>query len=625
MLTILCFYLLNTACTSTPSSDYANSYANNSYSLLKSNDLFNDKYSHLRALYAQAKNSPSSVSREDRYQLSNYPLSAYLDYSLSDNAHTLTPMHARNLLSQESNTYLSHTIREKWLRHLARQQNWSDYIIYYNSNDASITSTCQYLMALIKTGQQQNALAQVAPVWLKGSSLPSECTPVFDIWKHSLFAHKNVIWKRLHMSLQKGNIELAKYINKFLTRNDFDYAQLYIKVYESPSQLSQYGYSLRKHPQHTDMFSNIINKLAQTHPIPAADYLNRFSKIRYDSSQRLHIEKGFRHALDKKLPKLLLNSDWKHILALISSLPGDEAQRPKWLYWRARSLEKTGQSRRAKSFYEQASKDRDYYSYLSSDMLNKQYNLNHKSSNFTSEDTSSIGQHIGIQRAIELFRLKNYTQANKEWHYATRHFTKKQYITAANIARRVGWHQQAIFTIAKAKSWDDTLLRFPLVYRNTVKTAGAFHKLDSNWIYAIIRQESAFGLSAKSHVGARGLMQLMPSTARITAKKQNIPYRLNRLNEPGYNILLGSAYLKQMYNKYDQNRILASAAYNAGPGRVNQWLRDRNNMPADIWIENIPFKETRKYVKNILMYNVVYGLRTQHRVKFLQHNERFIN
>ena len=200
--------------------------------------------------------------------------------------------------------------------------------------------------------------------------------------------------------------------------------------------------------------------------------------------------------------------------------------------------------------------------------------------------------------------------ARREWYYATRALDKGELRAAALIARENGWLDQAIFTLAKTGYWDDLKLRFPLKYRELVSSEAESNALDMAWIYAVIRQESAFMHDARSQVGAMGLMQLMPSTARTVARKvlkRKSPAK-REIISPALNIALGSAYLKQLKQQLGDNPVLATAAYNAGPHRVNKWL-PAGSLSADIWVELVPFKETRRYLRRVLSYMVIYDKR----------------
>ena len=193
---------------------------------------------------------------------------------------------------------------------------------------------------------------------------------------------------------------------------------------------------------------------------------------------------------------------------------------------------------------------------------------------------------------------------------------------AGLVAQQWGWHRKGIEAMASARYWDDLQVRFPLAFNTQVQAVAELTKIEPQLLFAVARQESAFSPDARSRVGATGLMQLMPGTAKDTAKKIGIKYKKSDLLRPDINVKLGGSYLKQMMGRFEGNRILTAAAYNAGPHRVNKWLSDDDQLlPYDVWIELIPFKETRRYVQNILTYSVIYGYRMGAEVPFIRQNE----
>ena len=207
---------------------------------------------------------------------------------------------------------------------------------------------------------------------------------------------------------------------------------------------------------------------------------------------------------------------------------------------------------------------------------------------------------------LSFFTLQEATRARREWNFTTKGYSDIELRIAARVAEKWGWHEQAIRAMIKAKAWDDLSPRFPLAYRDNFVSKARSEDIPVTWSLAIARQESAFMADARSSAGALGLMQLMPATAREVARESNFRLKSNQeLTIPETNIELGTAYLGKMFRRFSHNRILASAAYNAGPTRVQRWIDP--DLPADIWIETIPFKETRNYVQNVLVFAAIYG------------------
>lgn len=244
--------------------------------------------------------------------------------------------------------------------------------------------------------------------------------------------------------------------------------------------------------------------------------------------------------------------------------------------------------------------------------------MQHVGTDATPEEVSAMLARPGIQMAQELYLMGQVADSRRQWNWTTRRLNNRDLAVAAVIARQWGWHDRAILTVARSDQQDDLELRFPLLYRDTIEANATEYGIDPSWVYGVVRQESAFVADARSQAGALGLMQLMPSTGRLTGRKLNMPIRNNRaLLNIENNLRLGVSYLKEVLGRNNGNQVLATASYNAGPNRVNSWLPDKT-LDADIWVETIPFGETRDYVKNVMSYTTVYDHRLGSRPVRLQ-------
>ena len=227
-----------------------------------------------------------------------------------------------------------------------------------------------------------------------------------------------------------------------------------------------------------------------------------------------------------------------------------------------------------------------------------------------------------LLRVRELLAMNEVTAARSEWIHNMDRNPVAQRIEFGHIALNQGWHELAILSSIRAEAWDALDLRFPLPLKRTFSQMAQERSMNTSLLYAISRQESALYPLAQSPVGARGLMQLMPATAKETAAKLGVPYRNEQqLFDPAMNIRLGSAYLKRLLDVYDGNRILAAAAYNAGPGRVKRWRDQSTNKPMDVWVESIPYRETRNYVQNVLSFDLIYQQKLQQPLRFMSERE----
>ncbi|MBE9561701.1 MAG: lytic transglycosylase domain-containing protein, partial [Proteobacteria bacterium] len=305
--------------------------------------------------------------------------------------------------------------------------------------------------------------------------------------------------------------------------------------------------------------------------------------------------------------------NWIALADFITELPEQQQQDLQWRYWLARALEKTNKQKKARQIYTELAQERDYYGFLAADRIGTEHKMQHSSIILTQLDIDKLMRNPSIASAYEFYRLSQVygdsflIKARQEWYYAINLLTKSSKATAAALANRWGWHFQAIVTVAKAGHYDDLNIRFPLLFRNEIEIGARKQNIDVAWAYGIIRQESAFQTTARSRAGALGLMQLMPATGRLVAKQIGIKLK-NKQNilDINVNISLGTAYLRKLLDKFDGNYMLATAGYNAGPGRSKRWAAKNSCVPADIWVELIPFKETRKYVSRVMFYTSIF-------------------
>jgi soluble lytic murein transglycosylase len=322
----------------------------------------------------------------------------------------------------------------------------------------------------------------------------------------------------------------------------------------------------------------------------------------------------------------LRKQDWEKAYEWLARLPEDTQATERWSYWRARIMEeldiKEINGRAPKDIYASVATTRSFYGFLSADKLGYEYGLVDKPMPISEELLQQVENSPGIQRAREFFILGDLGAANREWYHTTRNMPTNEVVAAGRIANLWGWHRHGIQAMIDAQEWNDLQVRFPLAYQDQVAKVAQSTAINPLFLYAIARQESAFMADARSPVGAMGLMQLMPATAQQTAKRSGIAYTVQDLLKPEKNITLGGHYLNQLLGQFNGNRILAAAAYNAGPSRVKQWLsKDNAKLPYDVWIETIPFQETRGYVQNVLSFSVIYAYRTGTKQTFLTKEE----
>ena len=562
-------------------------------------------------------------------QLKDYPLYPYLQYQwLRDHLNQTTKIKA--FLKDHSNTRYARFLKKRWLFSLAKQKKWKTFIKHYKAtNNAELQ--CHYYTAKYQTGAKKTALKGAKKLWVKGKSQPKACDRLFSKLMKSSFFNKQMRWDRFAAALNKRNTGLAKYVKNSMSKKDQKNADLWLKVYSNPWLVNDSALVKPKNKNASSIFTHGIERLLRQDSARAVeiwDKRNKAFKITDKKKQRIENKLALFLALDRdktayqrlshvknlnnsgqewRIRAALREQKWDQVAESIKDLNNKKQKTNRWQYWLARALEKNNKSNEANSIFKQLSKERSYYGYLSSNKLKQDYQLVDNPVQVNKAEIAEFKQKTDFKMVPEFIAVNKLLEAKKQWWYALKKLNDKDILTAAKYAQQLGLTQVSIFTLAKAKYWDDVSVRFPLAYEENVKSQAKKQSLDPAIIYGLIRRESAFEHEATSPVGARGLMQIMPKTGRQIAKELNEKWKSEKvLFDPATNIRFGSYYYKQLLEQFNGHYALAAAAYNAGPHRVKRWLPNSDTLPADIWIETIPFKETRAYVSAVLTYALIY-------------------
>lgn len=568
-----------------------------------------------------------------------YPLYDYLEFEhlkMAINQKTVKQAEIDAFLLKQRDTLLEKRLREFWLSKLAKESSpENDALFLKEFRDlGNLGTTCTSLSVRMRM-KDKTAMDEMKPIWLSGKSLPDECNAPIAAWIKSGHLTKALTWERIELAIQAKEYGLATHLKKYLPKAEQAYVSTWINVARDPqlvtstrlfseknsalNNIQVYGLAklTRKDVGLGQKAFNKINKpghftdaekqriygafaleLANEHEPEASIW---YAKIKPEFYTTAMHEWHVRHAL--------WQGDWKTVIAAYEMMPQAMKDDSAWQYWYARALLKTGKIDAAKPVLEKVSKERLFQGFFASDLAQTAYPLKLPTPQVTPAHIQKLkAENRGILRALEFYRLKQVDASRIEWDYATRHMKEWALQTAATIAYNMGWYDRAIFTLSRAENRNNTTIRFPMVYKDVVIPESKKQGLSPAWVFAIARRESAFVYDAQSPVGALGLMQLMPLTAKQVARKLREPYiSPKQLLDIRKNVRLGTAYLNELYDSLDENIVLATAAYNAGPHRVYQWLPPENvSMDPDIWIENIPFYETREYVKNVLVYRMIY-------------------
>lgn len=578
----------------------------------------------------------ATAFRRLRAELGDYPLIPYLDYAdLSGRLATASETEVAGFIDRYQDTPLASRMRGQWLDHLAAQRRWAEYLTLY-AEDGNVSRQCYRLQAKLETGQADLALPEVSSIWLHGRSQPKACDPVFAAWAGAGQRTGERVWQRIEKAMAAGEWRLANYLKRYLPAAERPRVDRWVELYRDPMSLAAGDTDEASHPYREVMLAQVVRRLARRDGAAAMTAWQRLrERYRFDATLARETEQyilrnlvrdpgdavyrfvasvevgpGDADAHEARILAALQREDWPRVRDWIAALPAETRGEARWHYWYGRALQAMGDGDGARAAFTEAAGERSYYGFLAADQVGADYHLVHAETPVLAADLEAIARLGGIERARELFALERWYDGRREWHWATRELPTPLLKAAAKLAQQEGWHDRAIFTLARTGYWDDLELRFPLEHVDLVEYNARQHGIETEWIFAVMRQESAFMRKARSHAGAMGLMQLMPATARHVAKDllKRKPPRRAELYLPETNIALGSAYLKQMQAELGGSSVLATAAYNAGPHRVMRWLPQRT-LPADIWIELVPFDETRGYLRRVLAYRVIYASR----------------
>lgn len=612
-------------------------YAGFSHSEPAGEALFKQRTLYLEAIQ-DIENGDVAMARRIATRLTDYPLYPYIEYTAL--IYNLRHEPASKVLAFRTRYKalpIAHQLMENWVYVLARQEKWAEFLQYYHP--ATFTgkrNACYYAYALYRQGHKQAAFAAARKLWLVNYSQPQACDPIFRIWRDSGQFDARVAWQRYVISMQSGEISLANYLKRFLSRSDRRLANQFSRVRRDPRIIERSRRFRRNDTRTNQLILYGIDRLAWREPAAAFKALQQyaehhdFTRRQMDASYtqigiRLSVH-GDKHHLLNALP-LNLRDDpplakarirlalrqlaWPRALALISLLPASEQASARWRFWKARALmhaDDDTDRNTARQIFDQLAQDRGYYSFMAADLIGAKYHYDASSVHVGSDEIDQLAQRPGMRRAFELFTLNERNRARREWDYAIRGFDAHQLIVAAHLAARWGWYRQGINAMVAAHAFDNLAIRFPLAYLGTFASSARTWDIPLQWSLAVARQESAFMPDARSTAGAIGIMQILPGTARLTARRQGLNYDgWRQLNQPIANIRLGSAYLGSLLRQFNNNRVIASAAYNAGPARVAAWVNPA--LPLDVWIETLPFPQTRNYVENVLMFAAIYSHR----------------
>ncbi|SMP73236.1 soluble lytic murein transglycosylase [Desulfonatronum zhilinae] len=590
-----------------------------------------------RRLFLQAEEALRKGQRQTYLgllpRLDGYPLTPYLTATdLERRLGSGSTAEVRAFLKAYGDIPAADSLRRKWLRELAKQARWADFLQDYTPQ-TNEDLLCLYGQALLGAGKTGPAMEHAREMWLSGTSRPKSCDPLFAAWRGKNLLSPELVAERIRLAMNGGQAGLARYLTRYLPPEERPWVEYWCKVDESPGLVLERNWSGVQSDFALPVLAHGMRKLTRVDATRTAgdwDRLRlrnglereRFADIEVDIAlfMSLRFEDGAVERIgalpvDLRSDRLrewgvraaLRRQDWSAVLTKVDGLTKGQQQEPRWRYWRARALEQTGWAEQALALYNNLASETHYFGMLAADRLGQPYKVEHQPVAVTAEMLNTAKQDLGLRRAVEFFALKRYGPGRSEWQRALPRLDEGVKLAAAIWARDLGWHDRAITAVVAARHDTDLEIRFPLPYSSQIMAQSTAKNLNPAWVYGVMRQESLFMEDVGSSAGALGLMQIMPQTGQRIAGWHGERLSSSRLLlQPERNIRFGTTYLRRQLDDLQDHYALATAAYNAGQHRVKGWLPQGVELPADIWVETIPFNETRNYVERVLSYTAIY-------------------
>lgn len=594
-----------------------------------------------RAAQQAAANNDWAEFFRLREALHDYPLYPYLEYETLGSARYPAAREAIDrFLADQGDMPLANRLRTRLLREFYAQQEWHNFLAYYRDSVHTLEFACQYQEARYHAGERLDAIRAGLVLWNVGHSQPEGCDSLFALLNRTGAITEAIAWQRYAKAVLANQPRLARYLERFFVSASVrSQAARYLQLHENPALLSNRALLPERSPEVVALLAQTLARAARTDALQALEHWQYYQRNpAFDVAARSRVQTAIVRALYEQghasevaeqiqrhgdlldsgfhewyLRRHIAAGDWRALATGIDQLPASLQTEPRWRYWRVRALQLLGESdaSTAATTFAELATQRSFYGFLACDWLDQSYAMARSEEKPDEAAIAALTERPALQRVRELLYHGQELDAAREWWRATRNLTETEWLAAGHLAHRWEWHYQAILAMVKASRWDEIDARFPVLHRRPFETQSERLGLPLQLMLALARQESAFRAEALSPAGARGLMQLMPATANEVARAHGIPYRtVNQLYDPELNIALGTSYYRDMLDRFQDNRILATAAYNAGPGRVRGWLTaSGGRLPFDAWIEAIPFVETRNYVQNVLAFSAIYAHR----------------
>ena len=568
--------------------------------------------------------------------LTDHPLYRWVEYAgLRRDIDLITADRAMEFLQRYRGDAVADTFREVWLAAAARRDDDAAFLAAWSDQVDSTKLRCAKLgaqLALGRTDTQWTTDAQAIWNGSKGQSLPDDCDPVFAALAERGGLTGAMRWQRFDEAAAAWQPGVMRAIARDLPEAERVLAEDYAAFIDAPHTralqwpktersrwVASHGLA-RLGKADPDRAEALLPQYASALQFTEADRGRALYMVALWTAASLLPESGRRLAAvpaasyDERLHEwqvraAIARSDWPAALNAIRRMGDEQRNDSKYQYFEGRLAELTGDRASARARYAAAADQPEFHGFLAADRLDQPYALCPAQVDADAATKAAVASDAALQRAVRLARLGRHGWAVAEWKDALERFDDRQRRIAVEVAQANGWFDRGVFGL-ESDERNYYALRFPLHHDDTIRREARRNRIDPAWVAAEIRAESIFNPQARSGADARGLMQVLPSTGAAVARRIGQPWGGGEsLYDADTNIVLGTAYLRQMLDEYGGKPYFAIAGYNAGPTPLRRWQDDRSGMDADFWIETITYAETRDYVARVLAFSVIYDWR----------------
>jgi len=593
-----------------------------------------------RKAFMQAWQAAKRGDRAQVQQLANglqsYVLYPYLRYDdFLSRRSTVDPAEMAGFLAAYQDWAFQKGLRRAWLKSLGETGRWDALLQYVDPvTDSDTEIQCYLVQARIERQQLDGLMAQAQALWAVGKSQPEVCDPVFTWLKKNHGITSELAWLRISSAMQARNPRLSLYLSRYLSADDKVWVErwqqqdsaAYLRLDRSRSwPNAAKGREIVSHglrhlaAKDADRAWQLYPQLADHFGWDEASQAAILREIAFwsavaggsDATIRMRaVPPAYR---DDKLLEWwarsgLATTNWAEVVLAVDEMSPEQKASERWQYWDARARIQLGDEVYAQGMLEQLAGQANYHGFLAADLLGFPYAICPQSADLSDEAINAFAARPAMLRSLELQQVDMKSWSRSEWSLATKAMSAEDLRLAAALATREGWYYEAIVALAGGGElqWYDW--RFPMAYASLVEPQANKRKLDPAWVMGLMRSESAMAADAVSPADARGLMQVMPTTARQIAKRNSYKYSgTDQLMQAETNILFGTTFLREMMDKFNDNPVLVTGAYNAGPGAVNRWLQALPGQDAAVWVEVLPYYETRDYIPRVLAFSTIYS------------------